>query len=339
MIKLKTEIAIGFVFLLLISGFDIRAQDVAFSQFYSNPLYLNPAFAGSLGVGRAAVQYRNQWQNFSAAFNTYSLAFDFPVKKLQGGLGFFVLNDSQAAGSLQSLQLNAVYSVFVKLSESYRLQGAIQAGFHQNSLRPDKLVFPDNLDPFYGNHGISREMEFLTDPNYSFFDFSTGVILYNQKIFGGLAVHHLAEPNRTFYPGTTGADVLHRKYTAHFGARLPVFFYGHHRKKFDISPQIIMQHQQGFGQMNYGLFATQSGLTAGIWFRQNFGLRYDALILLAGFTKSRWQINYSYDIAVSGLWGNVGGTSEISLVFLLQQLEKARHLPFYNAFEDDSGFQ
>jgi hypothetical protein len=59
--------------------------------------------------------------------------------------------------------------------------------------------------------------------------------------------------------------------------------------------------------MNYGVFATQSGLTAGAWFRQNFGLRYDAVILLAGFTKNRWQINYTYDIAVSGLWGNAGG--------------------------------
>jgi type IX secretion system PorP/SprF family membrane protein len=335
--KLKIEILI--IFLILCSSLQIRAQDVSFSQFYSNPLYLNPAFAGSLEVGRAAVQYRNQWSSFSKAFNTYSLAFDFPVKKLQGGLGFFILNDTQAANSLQSIQLNAVYSVFVKVSENYRLQGAVQIGFHQNSLRVDKLIFPDNLDPFYGNHSISREIEFLADPNFSFFDFSTGVLLYNQKIFGGLVVHHLAEPRQSFFPGASDADVLNRKYTAHFGARLPVFLYGHHRKKFDISPQLVMQYQQGFGQMNYGVFATQSGLTAGAWFRQNFGLRYDAVILLAGFTKNRWQINYTYDIAVSGLWGNVGGSSEISLVFLLQKLEKARHLPFYNAFEDDAGFQ
>jgi type IX secretion system PorP/SprF family membrane protein len=240
--KLKTEILS--VLLILIAGFQIRAQDVSFSQFYSNPLYLNPAFAGSLGVGRAAVHYRNQWNSFSNAFNTYSVAIDFPVKKLQGGLGFFILNDAQAANSLQSIQLNAVYSVFIEVSENYRLQGAIQAGFHQNSLRIDKLIFPDNLDPFYGNHGVSREIEFLADPNFSFFDFSTGVLLYNQKMFGGLVVHHLAEPRQSFYQGTSDADVLHRKYTAHFGARLPVFLYGHHRKKFDISPQLVMQYQR-----------------------------------------------------------------------------------------------
>jgi type IX secretion system PorP/SprF family membrane protein len=335
----RRKIGIITAFLILFSGFQIRAQDVSFSQFYSNPLYLNPAFAGSLGVGRAAVQYRNQWQSFGNAFNTYSVAFDFPVKNLQGGLGFFILNDSQAANSLQSVQVNAVYSVFVRIGENYRLQGALQVGLHQNSLRTDKLIFPDNLDPFYGNHGVSREIEWLSDPGHSFFDFSSGVLLYNQKMFGGLVVHHLAEPRQTFYRGIAETDNLNRKYTAHFGARLPVFLYGHHRKKFDIAPQVVMQYQREFGQMNYGFFATQSGLTAGAWFRQNFGLRYDAVILLAGFTKSRWQINYTYDIVVSGLWGNAGGTSEISLVFLLRKMEKAGHLPFYNAYEDDSGFQ
>lgn len=339
MAKQKTSILSGLFLMLVCCWLPAEAQDVSFSQFYSNPLYLNPAFAGSLDVGRAAVQYRNQWHTFSKAFNTYSVAFDFPVKKLQGGLGFFLLNDSQAAGSFQSLQFNAIYSVFVRVGENYRLQGALQAGFHQNSLRIDKLIFPDNLDPFYGNHWISQETGFLSDPGFSFFDFSTGLLLYSHNYFGGLAIHHLAEPRQSFYQGAAGSDVLSRKYTAHFGARLPVFLYGHHRKKFDISPQIVMQYQRGFGQLNYGLFATQKGLTAGAWFRQNFGLRYDALILLAGFTKSRWQINYSYDITVSGLWGNTGGTSEISLVFLLRQLDEKQHLPFYNSWEDDSGFQ
>jgi type IX secretion system PorP/SprF family membrane protein len=104
-------------------------------------LYLNPAFSGSVGVPRLAFQYRNQWQGFGNAFNTYSAAFDFPAEKLQGGLGFLYLNDAQAANSLQSLQVNASYAVFIRVSKNYRLHGAIQAGLHQNSLDIGKLVF------------------------------------------------------------------------------------------------------------------------------------------------------------------------------------------------------
>ena len=58
-------------------------QDVSFSQFYTNPLYLNPAFSGAAEIPRAALQYRNQWQGFENAFSTYSAALDIPVKILQ----------------------------------------------------------------------------------------------------------------------------------------------------------------------------------------------------------------------------------------------------------------
>ncbi|MGM0478992.1 MAG: type IX secretion system membrane protein PorP/SprF, partial [Bacteroidota bacterium] len=36
----------------------VRAQDPQFSQFYANPIYLNPAFAGSHGCPRFAANYR-----------------------------------------------------------------------------------------------------------------------------------------------------------------------------------------------------------------------------------------------------------------------------------------
>jgi len=73
-----------FVFL----GFRVASsQDISFSQFYANPLYLNPAFSGSVGIPRIALQYRDQWSGFGNAFTTYSAAFDMPVKKLQGGIG------------------------------------------------------------------------------------------------------------------------------------------------------------------------------------------------------------------------------------------------------------
>jgi type IX secretion system PorP/SprF family membrane protein len=308
-----------------------------FPSFYANPLYLNPAFSGSVGVPRVALQYRNQWSGFDNAFTTYSAAFDIPVKKLRGGIGGYVLNDTQADGILNTLQINLSYSVFIQLSENYRLHGALQVGFNQTSLNTSKLIFADNLDPNSGNHGTSAELATLTDPNYGFVDFSTGALLYSKRLFYGIAVHHLTEPNQSFYTGNEDVAKLDRKYTAHFGARLPVYLYGHNRKKFDISPQVIMQLQGNFQQFNYGLFATKRGLTVGTWFRQNFGFRYDAVIFMFGFMKKSWQFNYSYDWTVSGLRADSGGTSEISFTFLLNNKARSKLLPFFNQYEEEFG--
>lgn len=327
LLRMKYMVILSF----LLGFYPSAGQDVSFSQFFSNPLYLNPAFAGSVGVPRISLQYRNQWHVFNNAFNTYSVAFDMPVEKLQGGLGFYVLKDGQANNLLNSYQFNFTYSVYVRVSEFYQLHGGIQTGIFRNELRTDQLIFPDNFDPETGQTGLSEELQYLGDRSFSFPDFSAGVMLYSDRIFYGLAVHHIAEPQQSFFIDNDDFAKLERKYSAHVGARLPVFLYGHQRKKFDIAPQLVVQMQGDFNQINYGFFATKNGLTAGTWFRQNIGLQYDAVIFLVGFAKNNWQLTYSYDLTVSGLWGNSGGTSEISLAFLLKNRDKERHLPFFNS--------
>ena len=325
------------ILLLLFCAKSALSQDVSFSQFYTNPLYLNPAFAGTIGVPRVALQYRNQWHAFDNAFNTYSAAIDLPVEKLRGGLGLNVINDAQANGALNTFQVNAAYSVKVRLSEKYWLNGGVQAGYVQNSLNVNELVFADNLDPNFGNNGVSGEIGLIDNPNYSYLDFSTGILVYNTRLFAGLAAHHLNEPNQTFISGDDSGVKLNRKYTAHLGAKLPVYLYGHRRKKFDISPQFILQKQGEFNQINYGLFAAKRGVAVGAWFRQNFGVRYDAVIFMFGFVRKKWQFTYSYDMTVSGLGGNSGGTSEVSLVFLLREIKKGKTLPFFDKYEEEFG--
>lgn len=333
----KIQYIISFT-LIICSRFAV-AQDISFSQFYSNPLHLNPAFSGSAGDPRFTLQYRNQWHSFENAFTTYSAAFDFPVEKLRGGIGLSILNDTQANRIMNSMQFNFSYAVFIQLTGNFNLNGALQAGYNRNSLNAGELIFADNLDPNYGNHGVSGELASFTDPNFSFVDFNSGILIYNNRIFTGLAVHHISEPNQSYYSGTDDFSQLNRKYTAHFGARLPVYLYGHNRKKFDISPQLIVQKQGSFQQINYGVFATKRGLTAGTWFRQNFGFRYDAVTIMVGFFKKSWQFNYSYDWTVSGLRADSGGTSEISLIFLLQNSGIKKVLPFFNQYEEEFGVQ
>ena len=321
------------LFIAVTAGIRANAQDVTFSQFYSNPLYLNPAFAGSVDLPRVSMQYRNQWPQFGKTYNTVSSAYDTPVDKLQGGIGIHIMNDAQSAGLMNALQLDLMYARFIQVSKDIKLNGGVQVGFHQNSLNWDKLVFSDNLDIYFGNHTPTQETP-IENPNYLFVDASAGLLMYNEDYFAGFACHHLNQPRQSYYQGQEDVGVLYRKYTLHFGARIPIFRHGHLRKKYDISPQVILQKQGDFKQFNYGLFANMKGISAGLWLRQNFTMKYDALIFLVGFIKNRWHITYSYDWTISGLGGGTGGSSEISLSFLLKNPRQANYLPFYRIAED-----
>ena len=66
-----------------------KAQDPAFSQFYANHLYLNPAFAGAKNDGcpTASLHYRDQWPGIGRTYVTTSVSWDQHIESIGGGLG------------------------------------------------------------------------------------------------------------------------------------------------------------------------------------------------------------------------------------------------------------
>ena len=99
----------------------ITAQDPEFSQFYANPLYLNPAFAGTARCPRVSLNYRNQWPGISGTFITTSASYDQHVESLNGGLGLIVTND-QAANTLRSTRVSAIYSYQIKINRKFSVE-------------------------------------------------------------------------------------------------------------------------------------------------------------------------------------------------------------------------
>ena len=49
-----------FIITLVLLSHNLQAQDPTFTQFFSNPIYLNPALAGSSGCPRVSLNYRNE---------------------------------------------------------------------------------------------------------------------------------------------------------------------------------------------------------------------------------------------------------------------------------------
>ena len=83
MLNKFSKIFIAMAVCIFISN-DANAQDAAFSHFYANPLYLNPAFAGATpkGCPRASLNWRDQWPGIGSSYITTSASWDIPLYKL-----------------------------------------------------------------------------------------------------------------------------------------------------------------------------------------------------------------------------------------------------------------
>ena len=108
------SILLTFVMLVLILS-SVDAQDPAFSQFYANKLYLNPAFAGSQEGLTLSTAYRNQWSYVPGGFNTYAVSADIQEPYINSAFGFLASNVlTNESMSLVLSQISRCLSRFCK---------------------------------------------------------------------------------------------------------------------------------------------------------------------------------------------------------------------------------
>lgn len=284
---------------------NLMAQDPTFTQFYANPLYLNPAFAGTNKCARFGVNYRNEWPKLSANYVTYSASYDQYFKGISGGFGVLLTHDQQGQGTINTSMLGLVYSYHLKLNSKASLLFGARAAWYQKFLDWDKLRFGDMIDPRRGF--IYKTGDTRRGGSRGFFDASAGMLLYTKNFFAGVAAHHLNMPDESMILGT--GSRLPMRFTAHVGAEIKLGNKSKYLNTTSIMPNIIVQYQQGFMEVNIGTYIKYNVFTAGAWFRNK-----DAFILALGINTGTFKLGYSYDVTVSKINnGTSGGSHEISL--------------------------
>ncbi len=295
---------IFFGLILLCISFKALAQDPTFTQFYANPLYLNPAFAGSHGCPRFAMNYRNQWPSLSGNYVTYSASYDQYIKQISGGIGVIATHDVQGQGTIQTTSLSLIYSYHLKVNRKFSILFGAQAGWTQKSLDWNKLTFGDQIDPRKGF--IYQTADVRRDGNRGFFDASAGIVGYTENFFFGAAVHHLNMPDESMI---IGESRLPMRFTGHAGAEIKIGSKSKYSTKASIMPNVVYQYMGGFQELNIGTYFKYGIFTAGVWYRTS-----DAFIISVGVRTNMFRIGYSYDVTTSKLNNNVsGGSHEVSL--------------------------
>lgn len=289
--------------LIAFSGF---SQDPQFTQFYANPIYLNPAFAGSHGCPRLNMNYRNEWPSLSGNYVTYSMSYDNYFKNVSGGIGVIAMHDQQGQGTIFTSMLGLVYSYHLKVNRKFSMMFGVRAAMFNKYLDWDKLTFGDMIDPRRGFIYQTGDVPRGNSGGVYFFDASAGMVGYSKHFFFGFAAHHLNMPNESMIIGNSK---LPMRFTGHMGAEIKLGKGSQYVNKTSIMPNVIYQYQNGFQELALGTYVKYGVFTAGAWYRNR-----DAFILSIGLNTGKFKVGYSYDVTVSKLNNGVsGGSHEVSL--------------------------
>jgi type IX secretion system PorP/SprF family membrane protein len=314
------------VFILFIPEM-VSGQDPQLSQFYSAPLYLNPAFAGSSQLTRVGANYRSQWPSLEASYVTYMAWADHFIDDKNSGIGFLVGRDNVTISGLTTTSIVGEYAYQLPISELYTLRVGFSAGYSLRNIDYSTLVFGDQIGP-NGQILPTTGETFDQSGAKNYFDLGSGALLYSKSAWLGVSVFHLNTPNQTLIGGS---NPLPRKYSFHLGYK---FFWKPgtvgqglfaRPQERSVAPTIQYKFQGEFDQLDLGLYFTYDPVIFGIWYRglpvKTLGSfsNNEALVFLFGFSKRTddeiFNIGYSYDLTLSNLGSSSGGAHEFSISY------------------------
>lgn len=308
--------------LILLTADWVNAQSPQFSQFYSNPIYSNPALAGDAGTPRFIANYRNQWALVGTPFQTAAFSFDSYAEDADIGFGVQALHD-QRGSALKSNQLSVQISklVFLDGQKEYRLIGGLQGAWTSNHWNGDDLSY---VSQFLGSNdplasvGLTRNR--LT--------VSAGAILeyvpksdYEATYWVGSAWHNIGI--------NEDISIEHQNVNLQLGTKIPIeipSFFGNNlgrdlERESAVTLALQVRKQGISRQMDAGFNIITSPLLFGVWYRGMIwgATRRDALIGTVGWARGNILLQTSYDLPVSSL-GLDTGSFEISIWYGIDAL-------------------
>ncbi|GAB3950796.1 hypothetical protein GCM10028805_29580 [Spirosoma harenae] len=297
-----------FLLLTIVASSALAQQDPQLSMYMYNPLYYNPAAAGSEGVSRLQITHRTQYLGYqtigngdgSAAQSTQVLSFNMPLDKIKSGIGIYALNDKYGPSINQAIQLSYAYRLALK---NGTLALGVQAGMFNRGYDFGQFRPTDPGDPLLPGGRIN-----MFKP-----DVAAGVYYNTTDYWLGVSMTHL---NRAKYSYTSGYETEPSDSKAYVSAgyRLGLGY------DIDIQPSVLLQYSTTQGLPGSVITANITGtydnrIWAGVGYRVK-----DAVMVTAGINLMRnnaLRVGYSLDIVTSGTQIKSATSHEILVAYAL----------------------
>ena len=315
--------------ILLLFWTPLQSQDIHFSQYWNNPLGINPALTG---VNKQDIRifgaYKRQWASVPVGYTTFSGAFDTKWAPFKSRTGYFGLgaqfNNDQAGDSDWTLaDFTGSIAYTQQLSRGFFATVGGQIGIGHRSFKLEQLTFDNQFNGEVFDPSIAPAESF-TNTATTFLDTGFGLNLHFQKndkrtkLDVGLGLHHLNTPSQNFY-GNSTIDIPVRKDIYAMGV-LKL------NNNFDLLGNGLLRMQGEYQEIVLGaalrihLNTTQTkelALDLGGNWRTG-----DAISPYIGLIYHQWRFGFSYDINTSPFTTatNSNGGPEVIAIYTITKL-------------------
>lgn len=203
----------------------LTAQESTFSQYLSNPLFLNPAYAGSTNCSQFAAQYRNGSILGSWGLDqSLNASYDQPLGK-SSAVGLQFTYERLADVAFQNFCLDAVYAHNFQISEKFSFRPGISLGVLREHVDWERFLFYDQI--------LHDTVQVFPKDNITVFDLKLGFLIKYQKLTAGISIDHLNKPKYTFIEGSEKNELTSRLFM-HIDYRAKI------NEKFSITPGLVI---------------------------------------------------------------------------------------------------
>lgn len=249
-------------------------------------------------------------------------------------LEYIFLNDKQGTNVLTSNEVSFLYAYEQPISNNISVRAGTKVNYVSRSINYSVLTFPDQ----YNNNGYigASNQNFGNDRNH-YIDISTGLIIYSNKLWLGVAYDHINTPNQSFY---NNEYLLPFKLDFTTGYRIDLQKskpekYNNTQGDIYLTPTLHFKTQGKSDQFDAGVYFLYNKTILGLWYRgipylKDYNFKYrnnESFVVQLGYKIKSLSACYSYDQTISKLYqGNPIGSHEINITYLIPSKSKSKRI-------------
>lgn len=296
---MKSRLLIAAILVTLLCALDSKAQqDPMITQYQSNQVFINPAYAGSHNYATISGLYRKQWLDFPGSPTTSFLTYDNHFRNSNVGMGLTFVHDE--IGISKRSDLSGIFAYHIPVGNDGHLSLALKASVgYYSAMLTDLKIWTETDKTF------ARNINDKWIPN-----FGAGAYYYTHNFYAGVSIPSLInydKPSQDVAAEISTIPSYQRHYflTAGYVIALPSDIY--------LKPSTFIKYTKDA--------PAEADLNLNVFFlnRFNLGAGYrtkDGLVAMVEINvTNKLRMGYAYDYPLTDINIFSTGTHEFMLAY------------------------